>query len=138
MEQRIEEMQQRLERLVALWRAGKLPAARAVQARGAVVASVGVRVRVYPTNVAWLTRMIGYQVAAFGGQLRHLMSEVECERFLADCPQARRLLHPLVRMLSADPMPEVLRRVRRVVPRVASDAAVGGVVVAPEFQKLGA
>jgi hypothetical protein len=121
---RIARMRTRLERLVALWRAGTQAGAR----------------RVFPSKVAWLTRMLGYEVAAFGGQLRHLMTDAECVAFLAAVPQAGRILRPLLRMLSIDPLPEVILPVRRAVPEAApvaepaEPAAMVGIVVSPGFQ----
>ena len=132
---RIARLKVRLERLVALWRAGMLPAARAPQVRGA--AGTIARARpVFPSSVAWLTRMLGYEVAVFGSQLRHLMTEDECARFLEDCPQAGRILRPLVRMLSPDPLPEIIRRVVPVA--VADMAEMVGIVGLVASQKLGA
>jgi hypothetical protein len=124
---RIARMKTRLERLVALWRAGKLPKARAPQARGALVAGLGAR-KGFPTSTGWLTRMLGYEVAAFGGQLRHLMTDAECVAFLEAVPQAGRILRPLLRMLSIDPLPEVIVRV---VPEAGPVAEMVGIVVSP-------
>ena len=53
---RIARMKVRLAKLVALWRAGMLPAVRAPKARGAV-ASVGAPRQVFPSSTAWLTRL---------------------------------------------------------------------------------
>ena len=134
---RIARMKVRLEKLVALWRAGMLPAARKPRARGAI-ASVSKPRQVFPSSVAWLTRLLGYEVAVYGSQLRHLMTEDECARFLEDCPRAGRILRPLVRMLSTDPLPEIIRVVRLVA--VEATAEVGemvGVVGSVESQKLG-
>ena len=130
---RIARMKVRLEKLVALWRAGMLPAARVASARRAVGTRVGVR-QGFPNGTAWLTRMLGYEVAVFGSQLRHVMSEDECAQFLQDCPRARRILRPLVRMLSPDPLPEIIRRVVPVV--VAEVVEMVGVVGLVESQKL--
>ena len=134
---RIARMKIRLEKLVALWRAGLLPAARAPRVRGAAVSVRGAR-QVFPGSTAWLTRMIGYQAAVYGSQLRHLMTEEECARFLDECPQAGRILRPLMRMLSTDPLPEVIRLVRRVVvPVAALGPEMVGVVGMVASQKLG-
>ena len=132
---RLARMQTRLERLLALWRAGMLPAARAPQVRGASGTQVGQR-QVFPGSTAWLTRMLGYQVAVFGSQLRHLMTEQECAQFLAEVPQAGRILRPLLRMLSPDPLPEIIKRV--VPDAVAEVAEMIGMVVPPESRILGA
>jgi hypothetical protein len=140
---RIARMRTRLERLVALWRAGQLPPPRAPRVGGAAGMQAGAR-RVFPSKLAWLTRMLGYEVAAFGGQLRHLMTDAECVAFLAAVPQAGRILRPLLRMLSIDPLPEVILPVRRAVPEAApvaepaEPAAMVGIVVSPGFQFSGA
>ena len=127
---RIARMRTRLERLVALWRAGQLPKARAPTVRGAAGTQAGAR-PVFPSKVAWLTRMLGYEVAAFGGQLRHLLTDDECVAFLKAVPQAGRILRPLLRMLSIDPLPEVIRRV---VPEAAPVAEMVGIGVPPVFR----
>ena len=130
---RIARMKTRLERLVALWRAGKLPPSRAPQVRGAVVAGLRAR-KGFPTPVGWLTRKLGYEVAVFGSQLRHLLTDDECVAFLEAVPQAGRILRPLLRMLSIDPLPEVIRRVvpeARPVAEPAEPAAMVGIVVSP-------
>ena len=124
---RIARMKTRLERLVALWRAGQLPPPRAPQVRGAAGTPAGAR-RDFPSKVAWLTRMLGYEVAAFGSQLRHLLTDAECVAFLEAAPQAGRILRPLLRMLSIDPLPEVIMRVRNA--HAGSDVVPVGMVVA--------
>ncbi len=131
---RVARMRTRLERLVALWRAGMLPKPRAARERAARVAEVR---QVFPTSRAWLTRELGYEAAIFGGQLRHLLTDAECVAFLEACPQAGRILRPLLRMLSVDPLPEVILRVERVVPEVLATVDRVGVVVAPGFQFSG-
>lgn len=131
---RIARMKVRLEKLVALWRAGMLPAARAPRVRGAGGTRVGAK-QGFPSSTAWLTRMLGYEVAVYGSQLRHLMTEDECARFLEDCPQAGRILRPLMRMLSPDPLPEIIRRVVSVA--VAEVHEMIGVVGSVESQKMG-
>ena len=133
---RIARMKTRLERLVALWRAGKLPPSRAPQVRGAVVAGLRAR-KGFPTPVGWLTRKLGYEVAVFGSQLRHLLTDEECVAFLEAVPQAGRILRPLLRMLSIDPLPEVILSVRPVVPEAgpvaepAEPISMVGIVVSP-------
>ena len=87
---RIARIRTRLERLVALWRAAKLPKARALQVRAAAGTQAGAR-RAFSSRVAWLTRMLGYEVAVFGSQLRHLLTDDECVAFLEAVPQARRI-----------------------------------------------
>lgn len=105
---RIARMGTRLERLVRLWRAGKVPVPRAPRPgrqRGDTIA----RIR-FPTAPAWLLRRMGYEVAAYGSQLQHLLSEADCAAFLAAVPQAGRILRPLFHMLGVSPVPEAVRR----------------------------
>jgi hypothetical protein len=133
---RIGRMATRLERLVALWRAGKLPTARAPRAPSERVRervrerAISVRVT-FPTGAGWLTRKLGYEAAAFGGQLRHLLTDAECKAFLEAVPQAGRILRPLLRMLSIDPLPEVIKRV---VPEAAPVAKMIGLAIPPAIK----
>ena len=130
---RLARMGTRLERLVALWRAGKLPhprAPRAARTRGPrAIAKI-----TFPTSPGWLRRSLGYQVAAYGSQLRHLLTDAECQAFLAAVPQAGRILRPLLRMLTTDPLPEVVRLVRPAIPAPAPLPEMVGAVVSPPIQ----
>ena len=126
---RIARMGTRLERLVALWRTGKLPKARAPRGEAARVRAPRARASVtFPTGAGWLTRKLGYEVAAFGGQLRHLLTDAECKAFLEAVPQAGRILRPLLRMLSIDPLPEVIKPA---VPEAAKAAEIIGIAIPP-------
>ena len=138
---RIARMGTRLERLVRLWRAGTLPAARAPRSTTAAGRAPATKPKIiFPTAPGWLRRKLGYEVGAFGSQLRHLLTEAECAAFLAACPQAGRILRPLLRMLSADPVPEIVRLPPKpVVPAAKAAAAKAvGVVAAPASQFLDA
>ena len=109
---RIGRMGARLERLIALWRAGKLPQARAPRARQA---NQSARQKpVYPTDPDWPLVHV-QEAAAYGSQLQHLVSGEDCAAFLAACPQARRILRPLLHMLGSRPVPETLRMKPRAV-----------------------
>jgi hypothetical protein len=123
----------RLERLVALWRAGKLPPARAP--RGAALPGGAGRpagkVR-FPRSAGWLRRRLGYEVGICGAGLANLLTQAECAEFLAACPQARRLLRPLLRMLTFDPLPEAVRPLTR--PMAAEVLDRVGVTSAPAMQ----
>ncbi|MBC7636649.1 MAG: hypothetical protein H7251_13705 [Acetobacteraceae bacterium] len=130
---RIARMGARLERLVALWRAGALPQSRA---RHACRADKPAARPAYPTAPTWLLRELGYEVVGFGSQLRHLLSDAECQAFLAAVPQAGRILRPLLRMLSSDPLPDVVRKVRPPMPEAAPVAAIVAGVVAPVLHFL--
>ena len=135
---RIARMGNRLERLIALWRAGKLPKARAARARAAgrdcaPRATPTVR---FPTTPGWLRQTLGYEVGACGSQLQHLLTEAECQAFLAAVPQAGRILRPLLRMLTSDPLPAVVRGVQPVIALPSSDATRTGMVISPGSQIL--
>ena len=137
---RITRMGARLERLVALWRAGTLPKPRAQGAeRAERKPGIPAPKPGYPTAPAWLVAKLGHEAVACGLQLQHLLTEQECVAFLAAVPQAGRILRPLLRMLGVDPLPEVVRRVKRAPPEaVPVLAAVAGVVLAPVSHFLGA
>ena len=92
---RVSRMAARLERLVALWRAGKLPARR--PSRAGAVRATGIRER-YPTAPGWLVAEV-WEARAYGSQLAHALAEAEMVAFLAAVPQAGRILRPLYRML---------------------------------------
>ena len=123
---RIARMATRLDRLIGLWRAGKLPKPRPSRAGAA-------RPRVprqapdmtFPTSPGWLRRRLGTDVGAYASQLQHLLTEAECAEFLQACPQAGRILRPLLRMLSFDPLPDIIRR------------AVNPMVQAPAPERVG-
>ena len=134
---RIARMGTRLERLVAQWRAGTLPKFRAPRLAVARVRAPGGRPGMkFPTSRGWLLRQLGYEVATVGSQLRHLLTEAECAAFLAAVPQAGRILRPLLGMLTVDPLPAVIQRVKPVVPAAAAVAEMVGIVGAPVSQFL--
>jgi hypothetical protein len=128
---RIGRISTRLERLIALWRAGMLPAPRI--RRGRVPGtSASKPVSAFPPTPAWLVAAVR-EAAPFGARLENLLSEAECEAFLAAAPQARRLLRPLCRMLGIGvPVPRA-GRVRAVwqMPKAAPAEAQAGLVVGP-------
>ena len=134
---RIARMGARLERLVAMWRAGALPQMRTPTLRARRVHQP-TRRPAYPTAPTWLVRKLGYEVLGYGSQLRHLLSDAECAAFLAAVPQAGRILRPLLRMLSVEPPPELVRQVRQTMPVVAADVAMVGLVQAPVSHFSGA
>ena len=133
---RIARMGTRLERLVALWRAGTLPKSRTARVRTA--GKRAAKKPTFPTARAWLVRKLGYEAVAYGSQLQHLLTDKECVAFLEAVPQAGRILRPLLRMLSGDPLPEVVRKAARVVPVAAPVAALEGGVVVPVSHFFGA
>ena len=125
---RISRASRRLERLIARWRAGRLPRVRAVRAKrvaAEVVVAARVRARL-PTGRAWLVVRV-LETAPFGTQLEHALSEPEWAAFLAAAPQAGRILRPLCRMLGVQVVPAALREVKRVRVPVVRAAKVRAV-----------
>ena len=93
---RIARIRTRLERLIARWRVGNLPATRT---SGVRVSGTAVRTAsIIPTVPAWLLVAVR-EAASVRSQLEHLLSDAECVEFLAAVPQAVRILRPLCRML---------------------------------------
>ena len=135
---RIARMRTRMERLVALWRAGTLPAARAARAGRAGMVRKAPRFK-FPTGRSWLERMVRDALPC-GNGLANLLTDAECQAFLAAVPQAARIFRPLFHMLGVDPVPAVVRRVRPavVVPTLAPVAELVGVGVSPVSQFLSA
>ena len=71
-------------------------------ARAVVVPSARAKPRVrLPSQDAWLVRALGWEVAAYGSQLSHLLAEPEMQAVLAAVPAVGRILRPLCRMLGA-------------------------------------
>ena len=133
---RIARMGTRLARLIDLWRAGKLPRSRAPGDAGAARAARKPKVaNPYPRAAGWLLRKLGYEVAAYGSQLRHLLTEAECVAFVAAVPQAGRILRPLLGLLTFDPLPAVLRAAPAAAINPAPSRLVQGAkpVVTPGF-----
>ena len=128
---RIGRISSRLERLIALWRAGKLPKPR--RWLGRVPGTPANKpVSIFPATPAWLLVAVR-DAAPFGARLENLLSEAECAEFLAAAPQARRLLRPLCRMLGVGVAAAPAGRVRAVwqVPRSAPVVVQAGLVVGP-------
>ena len=128
---RIGRISTRLERLIALWRAGMLPKPHA--ARGRVPGASGGKPRsASPATPGWLLVAVR-DAAPFGAGLESMLSEAECEAFLAAAPQARRLLRPLCRMLGIGVAAPRIGKVRAVwqAPRSAPAVVQAGLVVGP-------
>ena len=120
---RVARMGTRMERLFARWQAGITPKARGPRAPRTA------RVRAtpdYPTHPDWLL-MHAREAASFGGQLAHMIEHPDFARFVAEVPQAGRVLRPLLRMLGAG-VPSKARTVSRPVPVWHPPAAVAPVV----------
>ncbi len=89
----------RLEKLIALWRAGMVPVARQRPSRAGEVRSAPEVQRIgLPTQRGWLIPRMR-EAAMFGGMLETLLTQEECVRFLDEVPQARRIVRGLQRML---------------------------------------
>ena len=128
---RIGRISKRLERLIALWRAGMLPAPRV--RRGRVPGTqVSKPVSVIPATPGWLLVAVR-EAAPFGAGLESMLSEAECVEFLAAAPQARRLLRPLCRMLGVGVVAPKVGKVRAVWQRPKSAPVLpqAGLVVGP-------
>ena len=127
---RIGRMRVRLERLIALWRAGKLPQAR--KSRAGRVPTGDRTASVVATVPAWVLARVGH-VGTFRGQLEHLLSQAECVEFLAAVPQAGRIFRPLLRMVGIEVAARQVRTPPAVwgVPEDAPKVASGGLVVRP-------
>jgi hypothetical protein len=128
---RIGRISTRLERLIALWRAGKLPKARTWHGR-VPGAAPRIIISVLPRVPAWLLVAVR-EAAPLGARLEQLLSEAECAEFLAAVPQARRLLRPLCRMLGVGVVARTARKPRPVweAPRAAPVMVQAGLVVGP-------
>jgi len=126
---RVSRVAARIERLMALWRAGILPVVGVPRVGRIAVVGVRVRTRI-PSGRGWLA-IRAWEVRAFGSQLAHLMAtDAEFARFLAEVPAAARMLRPICRMVAVDALPVVLRKVRA--PVVAGGVVVSPVGVVPE------
>jgi hypothetical protein len=62
---------------------------------------------VLPRRHGWLARLVP-QAETFGTQLRYLLTDPDLATFLAEVPQAGRILLPLCRMLGVKPLPQML------------------------------
>jgi hypothetical protein len=96
----------KIERLCQRFQAGRLWRA---PARADVVAPVGadgrkraLALQVLPRRFAWLVRLVGYQAAGYGCQLRVILEQPEMVELLQASPQAGRILRPLCRMLAVE------------------------------------
>ena len=130
---RIGRMRARLERLIMLWRAGKLPLARKSRA-GEVRAARVQAASIIPTVPAWLLVAVR-EAASARARLEHLLTDAEFVEFLAAVPQAGRILRPLCRMLGIGDKPAAVGRKPRAVWQVPrADPLTGapaGLVLGP-------
>ncbi len=100
---RVGAMGRRLERLLTQWRAGTLPVPRA---RPSQAGNTPDRVRnpkiSFPTGHGWLVARMP-DVHQKIGDWQLMVSQEECARFLAEVPQARKIVAALERMLFVPP-----------------------------------
>ncbi len=91
----------RAERLMALLAAGRAPKPRRPGAPiSASPNSGGPRgARVLPIGRLWLIAALGHEAAAYAAQLENLLAEPAAAALLAEIPAARRLVHPIGRLL---------------------------------------
>ncbi|MBV8524287.1 MAG: hypothetical protein JOY71_19530 [Acetobacteraceae bacterium] len=134
---RLRRLAVRFEKLLADFRAGRVPAARARGAAESLPQLPGLPglpppYRA-PRDSGWLLRLAP-ESAAFAGQVEYLLADPEMKALLAGSPQAGRMLGPLCRMLGIRPEPGLWARrreppTRRGVPP-ADGAGLGDAAVA--------
>ena len=97
----------RLERLIARWHTNTLPAppistssVRAPRAPRPAPTEPNPRL---PRGRAWLAAAAGYHTRGHASQLHHLIESPDFKTFLAEAPQAARLLRPLCHILGIAP-----------------------------------
>ena len=98
-------------RLATLWRAGTLPKPRPSRA-GRTRTPTPPKPLTIPRNRTWLIDLTRGPAALAAAGLRTLMTDAELCRFLAECPQARRLLRPIAQMLGMSPSEPELAPIR--------------------------
>ena len=95
-----------MERLAARFQAGRLwRRAACADVAGRVVADGRLRAgtaRIWPGRFGWLVRLVAYQAAGYGSQLRVILGRPEMVALLVAAPQAVRILRPLCRMLAVE------------------------------------
>jgi hypothetical protein len=106
---RVARARTKLERLVALWRAGMLPAVTVRKSRAGIGRGVAHAKSAFPVGPGWLVEHVR-EAGGFGSQLEHVLTGEEARAFVAACPQAGRILRSLGWMLGAG---TAARRVRR-------------------------
>jgi hypothetical protein len=93
--------------LFARWREGRLQAARECRRQPRAKAHAVTKQKFsLPRAFAWLVKLVP-EAAVFGSQLQQLLTDPEMALFLADAPQAGRIIHPLCRMLGVQPLPQM-------------------------------
>ena len=72
--------------------------------------------RALPVGFAWLVKLAKWEAAGLGGQLQHVLEQPEMVALLLACPQARRVMAPICRMLAIPAC--VVRALAEVAPKV--------------------
>jgi len=107
----------RLDRLLTLWQAGRLPKIRHARSKstssqtaaGQPALPLAAKTLRLPSRRAWLVRLV-QPVAGYGSQLEALLTHPDIQALLAATPQAGRILRPIFRMLGVHPLPNMLHR----------------------------
>jgi hypothetical protein len=60
-----------------------------------------------PTSFAWLIRLVPFEAACVGGQVRYLLVKPEMAALFLAAPQVARIFRPLCRMLGVAPGPDL-------------------------------
>lgn len=116
----------RIQRYLEQFRTGRLrvrakpSVATAGQRRVATQPGVGCRL---PRGFGWLLPLVPQWAAGYGLQLSHALEDAEMQALLAACPQARRVLAPICRMLAIAPT-LLGTTARDVPPQATPDATV--------------
>jgi hypothetical protein len=109
----------RMERMAARFVAGRVWR---IEGRVCGARAVRAGVRIWPGGFAWLVRMVGWQSAGYGSQLRAVLETPEMVALLIASPEAGRVLRPVCRMLGIEA--SVLRPGVVAVPAVVPAARV--------------
>ncbi len=121
---RVGRMRRRLEKLIALWRAGMLPKARERASRAGQANAGGAQTFRAPTNHGWLWPRMP-QAGQYAAMLANMLTDEECARFVAEVPAARKIVNALERMLLPTPgKPAPTMKREQVWPPAAWQAAV--------------
>ena len=125
---RVKRADVKIQALLARLRAGTLRVAAARRPReGRRESAPATRPRAeikVPRRFGWLLPLVPCEAAGFAAQLRLHLAEPEMVALLAACPQARRILAPVCRMLAIEP--DLL-----VPPQARRDAGPVGAVAEP-------
>ena len=122
---RLGRAQQKMQRLMALFQAGRLwrRVPRAVAVAAERVDKVDPPVpRALPVDFGWLVKQAKWEAALLGSQLQTVLERPEMVALLLACPQARRVMGPICRML-AIPAHVVWPRPEGFVPEVVAAVA---------------